>query len=150
MIKREWLLERNRSLSPRQLACAYGLQCCLSLSAAVAMTLRGAWYVLIFSFLEIALLGWALLYHARHAGDHEHIALGDNFLLVETVDGRRTAEIRFDPRTTRIVPPTRTRGLIRLQGDKVQVDIGRFVSEGRRRQVAAELQLQLALSLPRR
>ncbi|HEV7817280.1 MAG TPA: DUF2244 domain-containing protein [Janthinobacterium sp.] len=143
MNKQEWLLERNCSLSPRQLAGAYALQCCLSFSIAIALTLQGAWYVLLFSFLEMTALAWAFLYYARHAADHEHLALGDNFLLLERVVGGQAMEHRFDPRRTWVVLPGRKQKLIRLQGPGGYVDIGRFVSETRRQQVARELRERL-------
>lgn len=142
--KQEWLLQRNRSLSARQLGLAYGLQCCLSFSVALAIALQGAWYVLPFSLLEMTLLACAFLYYLRHAGDHEHIALGENFLLVERVCGGRSEEIRLDPRHTRILPQQRGRRLIRLQAGAACVDIGRFVAETRRRQVAIELRDKLS------
>lgn len=143
LCKQEWLLQRNRSLTPRQLGLAYGLQCCLSFPVALAVALQGAWYVLIFSALEMALLACAFLYYLRHAGDHEHIALGENFLLIERVSGGRAEEIRLDPRCTRILPPRRGQRLIRLHADGIDVEVGRFVPEPRRRQVAIELRAKL-------
>lgn len=148
LCKQEWLLQRNRSLSARQLGLAYGLQCCLSFPVALAIAWQGAWYVLIFSALEMSLLACAFLYYLRHAGDYEHIALGSNFLLIERVSGGRAEEIRLDPRRTRILPPRPGRRLIRLRAGAVEAEVGRFVAEARRRQVALELREKLVRGLP--
>lgn len=141
---REWTLRRNCSLSPRQLARAYAILCVGSLAVALGFLLRGIWFVLAFSLLELALVGLALLVHARHATDHERIALSESGLLVTRVLAERRESTRLDPLWTRVVvPDERPRTLIRLESRGVKVEIGRFVDESRRRQVARELRQAL-------
>jgi uncharacterized membrane protein len=147
---REWTLGRNCSLSPRQVALAYAALCSGSLAVAIAFLLHGAWLVFAFSLLELALVGLALVIYARHATDHERIALSEGCLLVECVQAEHRQLARLDPLWTRVVVPDGPhRPLIRLESRGVQVDIGRFVTEARRRQVARELRLALrGLSFP--
>ncbi|MDC8757568.1 DUF2244 domain-containing protein [Janthinobacterium fluminis] len=136
----EWLLKRNCSLSPRQLGMAYGVLCLLSFAIAAAFALSGYWYVPVFSIVEMGAVACAMLYYARHAADYEHIALRDNCLLIEQVRAGQMRQTRLDPYWTRIGEPRRDNALIRLEARGVAVEVGRFVTDARRRQVARELQ----------
>lgn len=141
---REWTLRRNCSLSPRQVARAYAVLCAGSLAVAVGFLVHGIWFVLAFSLVELALVGLALLVYARHATDHERIALSESGLLVTRVLADRRELLRLDPLWTRVVvPDERRRALIRLESRGVKVEIGRFVDDSRRRQVARELRQAL-------
>jgi uncharacterized membrane protein len=144
-MNREWTLQRNCAMSPRQVALAYAVLCSGSLAVSLAvLLLHGIWVVLAFSLLELSLVGLALLVYARHALDHEHIALTDACLLVECVEADRHQQARLDPLWTRVsVGEERRRPLIRLESRGVQVEVGRFVSEARRRQVERELRQAL-------
>jgi uncharacterized membrane protein len=145
MMQREWTLQRNCSLSPRQVALAYAVLCSFSLTVSLALfVLHGIWVVLAFSLLELALVGLALIVYARHALDREHILLADTFLVVERVQADRREQARLDPLWTRVLAPDeRRRALIRLESRGVKVEVGRFVTEGRRRQVERELRQAL-------
>ncbi|OGB23189.1 MAG: hypothetical protein A3I66_09340 [Burkholderiales bacterium RIFCSPLOWO2_02_FULL_57_36] len=140
----EWLLKRNCSLSPRQLAFAYALLCLASFSVALAFALHGAWVVLAFSILEMAAVALAFLHYARHATDLEHIALTDGCLLVERVEaGRIRQSARLDPHWIRIALPKRTQDLINLEAGGVRIEVGRYVTVAKRREVAQELRREL-------
>jgi uncharacterized membrane protein len=112
----ECTLQRNCSMTPRQVARAYAVLCTLSLTIALAFFLHGVWIVLAFSLLELGCVGLALLLYARHALDRERIALSSDCLLVECVQ----ADIRSQalPRSA--------------------VDPGADRRRGRRRRVAAQ------------
>ena len=146
-MKREWVLQRNCSLSPRQLGFAYALLCCGAFGIALLFALAGIWIVFAFALLEMAAVALALLHYARHALDGEHIALSDGCLLVERVQAGRTWQVRLDPRWTRIaLPEPRRRSLIELESRGVKVQVGSFVNEAVRRQVAQELRRELRTS----
>jgi uncharacterized membrane protein len=143
-MNREWLLKRNCSLSPRQLGIAYALLCSGALGIALIFVLQGIWFVFAFAVLELAGIAWALLHYARHALDHEHIALTERCLLVERVQAGHREQIRLDPTWTRIaLPDQRRRALIRIESRGVKVEVGSFVSEAVRQQVAQELRRAL-------
>jgi uncharacterized membrane protein len=145
-MKHEWLLKRNCSLAPRQVAIAYGVMCLFAFAVAAVFAWYGVWIILAFAALEMAAVGLALLGYARHALDHEHIALSEGCLLVEQVQAGELKLIRLDPCWTRIALPDRKHTLIRLESRGVKVEIGRFVSEGTRQQVAQELRHELRAS----
>lgn len=152
--KHEWLLKRNCSMSPRQAGIAYGFLCLFTFTIAAAFALNGFWVVLAYALLESGAVALALLHYARHATDHEHIALSDGCLLVERIQAGSVQQVRLDPCWTRIALPTRRHTLIGLESRGVKVEVGGFVSEKVRRQVAQELRRELAgssvLDVPRR
>lgn len=139
MDRHDWVLKRNCSMAPRELALAYGVLCLLSVSVAVAFAVRGLWFVPLFSLLEMSAVTLALLHYARHATDYEHIALLEGCLLIEQVRAGRCQQTRLDPYWTSIAGPRRPRDLISLESKGVTVAVGRFVGEATRRRVAAEL-----------
>lgn len=143
MIRHEWLLKRNCSLSPRQLAFAYAVLFFMSFAVAMLCLLHGAWQVFAFSIVEMTAVAAAFLHYARHATDHEHIALSEGCLLVEQVLAGEVRQIRLDPYWTRIGMPHGPRDLISLQSGGVKVEVGRFVTEAKRRQIAQELRQEL-------
>lgn len=139
----EWHLPRNCSLSPRDTARVYGALCGIMLVIGAAFAVRGIWIVLLFVLLNIAGVALALLHYARHATDCEHICLSDGCLLVERTECGQRQEIRLDPYWTRIALPSRRRELIVLEARGVRVEVGGFVSEPVREQVAQELRRAL-------
>jgi uncharacterized membrane protein len=146
MARREWVLSRNCSISPRQLALAYAALCMLSLIVATIFTVRGAWYILAFAILELLAVGLAFFLYARHAVDREHIELIEDCLLVELIQVERVRQFRLDPRRTRVEPPVSRDGLIGLEDNGMRVEVGRFVTERKRREFARELNRALALA----
>ena len=146
-MQRDWHLQRNCSLSPRQSGWAYGLLClgvaAVSIGFATVFAAVGLSIVLAFALLEIGGIVLALLHYARHALDREHIALRDDCLLVERVRAGRAERIRLDPCWTRIALPDHRRSLIGLESRGVRVEVGRFVSEETRRLVGEELRRAL-------
>lgn len=142
-MKHEWLLKRNCSLSPRQVAVAYGLLCLFAFAIAAVFALHGFWIVLVFALLEMMAVAAALLHYARHATDHEHIALSEGCLLVERVQAGRLSQVRLDPCWTRIALPGNTHTLIRLESRGIKVEVGGFVSEEIRQEIGEELRREL-------
>lgn len=145
-MEHQWHLKRNCSLSPRQVALSYALLCLLALTIATVFAMRGFWVVLVIALLEMAGVALALLHYARHASDQEHVALSEGCLLVERVEAGRLQQVRLDPGWTRIALPDRERPLIGLESRGVKVEIGCFVSQAIRQQVAREIRRELRAS----
>jgi uncharacterized membrane protein len=139
----EWFLKRNCSMSPRQVAIAYGVLCLFTFSIASVFAVRGMWLVLAYALLETGGLAVALLHYARHATDQEHIALSEGCLLVERIQAGECKQVRLDPYWTRIGLPTRRHTLIQIESRGVRLEVGGFVSEEMRKQVADELRTEL-------
>jgi len=139
-----WTLKRNCSLTPRQSCAVYALLCGASFAIALVFLFQGIWMVLAFALVEMAAVGWALLHYARHALDVETIVLGAGALLIERQDAGRYEQILLDPCSTRILAPApRRRKLIVLESRGLQVQVGAYVSDAVRTQVARELTLAL-------
>ncbi|MFL6672827.1 MAG: DUF2244 domain-containing protein [Massilia sp.] len=137
-------MKRNCSLAPRQLALAYVVLCSGAFGIALFFVLQGIWFVFAFALVEMAGIACALLNYARHALDHEHITLYDGCLLVERVQAGQLQQVRLDPSWTRIaLPDNRRRSLIQLESRGVKVEVGSFVSDAIRQQVAQELRREL-------
>jgi uncharacterized membrane protein len=144
MVKREWLLKRNCSIAPRQLGQVFAILCAVSLTVALVFTLRGAWYILVFSVLELSAVGFAFLIYARHATDREYIALVEDCLLVEFVHAGKTSRFRLDLHKIQIEPAGSHRKLVRLESSGIRVDVGRYLTEWKRREFALELRQEIS------
>jgi len=143
MATREWVLKKNCSISPRQLAKAYLAICCASLMVASYFTWQGAWLIMVFAVLEMAGVATAFLYFGRHATDRECIALNEAELVVELVRAEKISQFRLDPWRTRVAMPALRHGLIGLEGSAGRVEVGRFLTERKRREFARELDQEL-------
>ncbi len=143
MATREWILKKNCSISPRQLAQAYLALCVASLLVASYFVMHGAWLVMVFAMLEMLAVATAFVYFGRHAMDRECISLSEAGLLVELVQAERRLSFRFDPRRTRIANPEHRQRLIRLEADGERVEVGRYLTERKRQEFAQELNREL-------
>ena len=140
------MLKRNCSMAPRQLGLVYLAVCATSLLVAIFFAASGAWFILGFALLELFGVGIAFLLYARHATDREHIALEEDCLLVEVIQVETVRQFRLDPRWTRVEPPVSgSSELVRLEANGTRVEIGRFLTEWKRREFARELKSALAL-----
>lgn len=146
MTRRDWVLRRNCSIAPRQLAAAYALISLTSLLVAVVVAVRGAWYVLGFAVLEQAVLAWAFLVYARHARDREQIMLTGHRLRIELIRAERCRRYCLDARRTWIDLSALHRGVIGLEEAGARVEVGRYLMHSKRREFARELQSALESS----
>ena len=141
-----WLLKRNCSMAPRHLLGFYLLLCALSLGVASFFWWQGARMVMPFAWLELLAVGAAMLVYARHATDHENIALRHGLLSVEHCSGNRLQRVDFQPEWVNVEPQTSDRSLIELSGQGQRIAVGRFVRPELRRLLAAELRQALRLA----
>jgi len=130
-------------MSPSQVIGAYGLLCVFVLAIAAGFAISGIWFVFPFALLEIGGLGLALVVYARHASDHEHIALDEGCLLIERIEAGSLHQVRLEPYWTRISLPSGPRRLIQLEARGVTVEVGSFISDEARQHVAQELRREL-------
>lgn len=141
--EQEWLLKRNCSLTPGQLAWIFSGLAVVSMTIAGAFAAQGAWLVVPFACLEVLALGVAFVIYARHAADYERIVLSPDRLLVETCRGERLRQESWAPAWTRVQYTGARRELIGLVAAGRRVDVGRFVSEASRGDLARQLRRQL-------
>jgi uncharacterized membrane protein len=144
MHEREWTLPRNCSLAPRQVGLAYGVLCLMSFAvASICVIFQHAWCVLGYAAAEMLMAALAFLSYARHATDREHIALKDGCLLIDRIEAGELRQTRLDPCWTHVALPRRSQDLIALEARGVRIQVGRFVTASKRRQVAQELRQAL-------
>lgn len=131
------MLKRNCSISPRGFLLVLALLAALVLAIGAAFAALGAWLVLPFAGLEVALLGVAFRLTARHATDYERIELARERLTLDVSEGERVRRHELDARRVRV----------RLDGGRVlleapqraRLEVGRHLEEAARAGFAAEL-----------
>jgi uncharacterized membrane protein len=138
--------KRNDSLSPTGRRSFLLSIAVISLGIAIALGLHGAWFVLPFAGLEIALLAAAFWLIERHAGDVETIRLQGDSLLVERRCAGRAERHEFKRAWAR-VEVRRGRGgrpaVLVLSSHGRSVDFGELFTDEQRLKVAGELRRRL-------
>lgn len=141
----QWLLRRNCSITPRQLALVYLSLCGVSLAVAAFFVLHGAPFVLAFAGLELVAVGLALLTFARHAGDRELLTLVGRQLHVEQCFGNLVQRTDFAADWLHVEPAAGQGSLVELSGRGQQVRVGRYLRPELRGAFARELRRALRL-----
>src|SRR4029450_13793573 len=144
-----WLIKRNCSASPRQLAWVFASLGTVSFSFGATFAALGYWMVFPFVGVEVAAIGAAFLYLARHAADCERIEIDDLAIVIERREGERRSEFRFDAPWARVEVSERKADLGgRVRGEVVsrrqRVEVGRYLVDTRRVVLARELKMALA------
>jgi uncharacterized membrane protein len=143
-----WLIKRNCSASPTQLAAVFGSLVAVSFAFGVAFAALGLWMVLPFVGLELLAVAAAFLCYGRHAADTERIELAADRLTVEQVDAERRRRWEFDPARVRVEVDERGRGLgarvqVSLAARGERIEVGRHLLDASRSQLARELRAAL-------
>jgi uncharacterized membrane protein len=137
---------RNDSLSPKGRRMFFVSIFAVSLSVAVFWAVQGAWYILPFALVEMAVLFAALKIVEWHAGDYESVSIDGDQVVVERQDRGRTVRHRFDRHWAQVIVlhegPGGRCGL-RMRSHGREVSFGEFLTDQQRLQVAAELRRRL-------
>lgn len=131
---------RNRSISQAGLLMSFGGLMLIVFAIAIGFALLGAWLVLPFAGIEIAVLGAALLWVMRHGFDYESICLSGGMLEIEIGDGGEKLQRRFNPAWARLVVENHgaaTRIALRSHGN--EFEIGRHLNAEDRLDLARQL-----------
>ncbi len=139
----QWSIRRNCSLTPAQLLRFYLGLCVVSLGIASLFWFMGAHLVMPFAWLELVLLGAALLVYARHASDGEKITLRGGVLVVEREHGGHTERTEFAREWVRVEPRSGDGSLIEVSGQGRRVVVGRHLRPQLRPTLAREIRLAL-------
>lgn len=139
------ILKRNCSISPAGLLGVFAGLAGFVLAVGVAFAAAGAWLVLPFAGLEIALLGAAFVAVARHATDYEKIELRAGRLTVEVGEARRSARYELPAGGARVRVEQETQGGARvwLRAAQQELEIGRHLDAHTRARLASELATRL-------
>ena len=141
----QWLLKRNCSLSPAQLAGCFCALAAISMIIAVLFAANGAWPIMVFSFVEILALTLAFLVYGRHAADYERIVVDECGVVIETVCADRMQRVRLRPAWLKIEYEEQKRDLIRLAQGGQSLFVGKYVAQEQRKQLADELRSSLVM-----
>lgn len=143
-----WLIKRNCSASPTQLAAVFGSLVAVSLAFGAVFAALGLWMVLPFVGLELVAVAAAFLCHGRHATDAERIELAGDRLTVERIEAERSRRWEFDRRRVRVEVDERGAGMgarvrVHVASRGEQVEIGRHLLDAKRAALARELRTAL-------
>ena len=132
------------SLSTRGAALFFISVCVPTLGVAGVATVLGYWPILPFAGAEIALLAWALKTNMARRFEHEHIEVTESEVVIE--QSRGTPRRIVFPRHWSQVKIRRPksalhRGQLVIESHGRGHEVGRFLTEEERRQLAAQLKL---------
>lgn len=133
---------RNNSISNAGLHRVFCLIFSVIVVISLGFALVGAWPVLVFSGLELALLCAAFRHAGLHAGDFERVVVAGDKVLVDARDGGREAHYEFNRCWAQVIvrwdaPGRACRVALRSHGR--EVEFGRHLTEEGRLAVAREL-----------
>ena len=145
---KEWVLKRNCSMSPRQFASLIASLAIVCVGVASIFAYSGAWWILVFAFVELAALLAAFVAYARHAGDYERIVVTPDALIIEFNSGNQVVRQQAHPAFAHVEYPCPGPGrggdpLIGLAVAGKAVEVGRFVPRLRRASLAREIRTHL-------
>ena len=138
-----WFLRRNCSVTPKQLGWLYLSLCVLSLGIGTAFWFQGAKLILPFAWAELMAVGAAFFVYARHATDGERIYLHGSQLVVELENGGKLERAEFRRDWVRVEPRAGERSLIEVSGQGCSIDVGRYVRQELRPDLAREIRMAL-------
>jgi uncharacterized membrane protein len=141
----QWLLKRNCSVTPVQLACLYLSVCVVSLGIATFFWVQGAKMVMLFAWLELSAVGWAFLIYARHAGDGEKIVLQGGQLVVELETAGCLRRAEFNREWVQVEPCQGDGSLIEVSGQGRSISVGRHLRPELRPALAREIRSVLRI-----
>jgi len=148
-----WVIKRNCSSTPRQLAFVFGSIIALSMAFGIAFAVLGLWLVLPFAGLELAAVAAAFFVYARHAADYERIQVRGPALEIEQVRGLRrqtwslpVAWTRVEPETARGLAMHATRCVIVASG-ATRIEVGNDLTAAHRVVFARELRHALSAAM---
>lgn len=143
-----WLIKRNCSASPRQLAWVFGSLVAVSFAFGIGFAAFGLWMVLPFVGVELIAVGAAFFCYGRHAADFERIAIDAHEVSVERIEGARRTQWQFDPRLSHVQVDSSghrwgKRVRVYLMAPEIKLEVGRHLLDARRWQLGRELDSML-------
>jgi uncharacterized membrane protein len=134
---------RNNSLSSSGRLFVFSFILTVSLGIALAFSvLLGAWPILPFAGLEMAVLYLAFRYMDRHAGDYERITIQGDNVAVEVQEGPHVTRFELNRYWAQVVcAADGSRLALRSHGREIEV--GRHLCDDQRLEMASNLRRQL-------
>ena len=137
----------NRSLGPAAQRWVLAVIAATTLGVAAGATAFGAWPVMPFAGLEVALVALAFRVLKRHDADFERLEIGEHEVRVEARDARTVTRFVAHRPWARVVLRERgARCTLRLAYAGRTVPLGRMLSDEGRRQLAESLRGRLPVT----
>jgi uncharacterized membrane protein len=136
----------NNSLSPAQRFLCFFLIGLVTLGIAMGFTYVGAWPVLPFAGIEVAVLIWAMHAMARHANDYEMLTITEEKILVECVNARKCSRQELSRYWAQVVLEDMDRGTghrLALRSHGKEVEFGRHMRDHERVALAWQLKQKI-------
>jgi uncharacterized membrane protein len=112
----------------------------VTLGIGIGFAIAGAWLILPFAGIEVALLAIAFLVNGRHAGDYERIERSDEQLSVEVSSAGRTERYELCVQATRVrLAREGQAARVWLSSNGRDFEVGRHLQAPGRTELAAEL-----------
>jgi len=139
----DYTARRNNSLSSSGRLLVFGFILTVSLGIAVAFALVfGAWPIMTFAGIEMAVLYLAFRYVDRHAADYERITIRGDRVSVEVREGSDVTRIELNRSWAQVVWESQSARLA-LRSHGRELEVGRHLCEEQRSSVARELAREL-------
>jgi uncharacterized membrane protein len=134
---------RNNSLSSSGRLLVFAFIVAVSLGIATGFSLvLGAWPILPFAGLELAVLYVAFRHMDRHAADYERIAIRGGSVAIEVREGASVTHLELNRYWAQVVCEAHgSRLALRLHGREIEV--GRHLCEEQRLEMARDLRREL-------
>lgn len=137
---------RNNSLTRSERQRVFCFICAVSFCIAVAFSAFGAWLVLPFAGLEMAVLYAAFRYIDRHAGDYERLEISGDVVRVETREGSQVRRQEMQRYWAQVVVSRDEAGhhcRVALRSHGRELEFGRHLTDDERMEVAREIRRHL-------
>lgn len=143
---RTWVARPNNSLSVSARNWVFAVTVAVSSSIALVFSYFGAWPVVPFTGLELALLWYALRHVEAAARDFEKITLESGRLIIESRRGQLVERHEFHPYWARLhcfKPAGQYNHRLLIGSHGKQVEVGRLLTEEQKMALATELKNNL-------
>ena len=141
-------------LSRRDCGIVFGSLAVFSLIVAVVFAALGAWLILPFAGLEAMALYLAFDWGVRHSDDSEALVIRGDAVLLAVRENASTQHYEFNRVWAKLVVEQRARIVhsvhsvhsvrLALRSHGKEVEVGRYLDDGRRQRLARELKARLA------
>ena len=138
-------------LSRRDCGIVFGSLAVFSLIVAVVFAALGAWLILPFAGLEAMALYLAFDWGVRHSDDSEALVIRGDAVMLAVRENASTQHYEFNRVWAKLVVEQRARIVnsvhsvrLALRSHGKEVEVGRYLDDGRRQRLARELKARLA------
>ena len=137
------IARRNNSLSPSERLLVFGFILLVSLGIAAGFcVIFGAWPILPFAGIEMAVLYGAFHYVDRHAADYERVTIRGNTVSIEVHESGCVERREMNRYWARVVCAADGSRLA-LRSHGAEIEVGRHLCDSRRLQMSRELAREL-------